>query len=37
MIKIIPKEKRYFSDMGRMNSYFLFSFADYYDPSNEKF
>ena len=37
MIKIIPKEKRYFSDMWDMNSYFLFSFANYYDPLNNSF
>ena len=37
MIQIIPKEKRYFSDMWDMNSYFLFSFADYYDRNNEAF
>lgn len=37
MIKIIPKEKRFFSDMGDMNSYFLFSFAHYYDRENESF
>ncbi len=37
MLQIIPAEKRYFSDMGNMNSHFLFSFADYYDPSNTHF
>ena len=37
MLQIIPAEKRYFSDMGNMNSHFLFSFADYYDPTNTHF
>ena len=37
MLQIIPAEKRYLSDMGNMNSHFLFSFADYYDPSNTHF
>lgn len=37
MIKIIKAEERYFSDMWNMNSYFLFSFADYFDPNNEHF
>lgn len=37
MINIISSEKRYFSDMWNMNSYFLFSFADYYDSENQKF
>ena len=37
MLQIIPAKDRYFSDMGNMNSHFLFSFADYYDPQNESF
>lgn len=37
MYQIIPKEKRVFSDMWEMNSYFLFSFAHYRDPNNESF
>lgn len=37
MIQIIPKEKRYFSDMWNMSSHFLFSFADYFNPENESF
>lgn len=37
MIKIIPSSKRFFSDMWNMNSYFLFNFANYYDPTNESF
>lgn len=35
MLKIIPSKDRFFSDMGNMNSYFLFSFAHYYDPDNQ--
>lgn len=37
MINIIPKKLRYFSDMWNMNSHFLFSFAEYYDPYNQSF
>lgn len=37
MYQIIPANKRFFSDMWDMNSYFLFSFAHYYDPQNEFF
>ncbi|MGE4444085.1 MAG: pirin family protein [Candidatus Altimarinota bacterium] len=37
MYQIIPKEKRFFSDMGEMNSHFLFNFAHYFDPENESF
>lgn len=37
MYQIIPKEKRFFSDMWEMNSYFLFNFAHYFDPENESF
>lgn len=37
MYQIIPKEKRFFSDMWDMNSYFLFNFAHYYAPENESF
>lgn len=37
MLQIIPAEKRFFSDMWDMNSYFLFNFAHYYDPENESF
>lgn len=37
MYQIIPANKRFFSDMWDMNSYFLFSFAHYYDPKNESF
>lgn len=34
MKKIIRSHERYLSDMGKIKSHFLFSFADYYDPSN---
>lgn len=37
MYQIIKKQERFFSDMGDMNSYFLFNFAHYYDPQNESF
>lgn len=37
MLQIIPAEKRFFSDMWDMNSYFLFNFAHYYEPNNESF
>lgn len=37
MYQIIPKEKRFFSDMWEMNSHFLFNFAHYFDPENESF
>ncbi|MBW7954552.1 pirin family protein [Candidatus Gracilibacteria bacterium] len=35
--QIIKKEDRFFSSMGNMSSYFLFNFAEYFDPNNEKF
>jgi len=34
MIKIIPRDERYFTDHGWLKSYWLFSFSDYYDPGN---
>lgn len=34
MQKIIRASERYFSDMWSIQSHFLFSFADYYDPRN---
>lgn len=37
MLQVIPSKKRFFSDMWDMNSYFLFSFAHYYDRQNESF
>lgn len=35
--QIIKKEDRFFSSMWNMSSYFLFNFAEYFDPNNEKF
>lgn len=37
MIERIPAEKRHFSDIGWLKTYWLFSFADYYDPKNIRF
>ncbi len=37
MIQIIPANNRYFSDMWNINSYFLFSFADYFNIDNQSF
>jgi redox-sensitive bicupin YhaK (pirin superfamily) len=37
MIKIINAEDRHYSSAGWLNSHFLFSFADYYDPNNMHF
>jgi len=37
MIEIIPSEKRHFSDFGWLQTYWLFSFSDYYDPHNIQF
>lgn len=34
MIKIIPSKKRHFNDFGWLQTYWLFSFADYYDREN---
>jgi hypothetical protein len=34
MIKIVPAEVRHYSDKGRVKSFFLFPFSDYYDPEN---
>ena len=34
MINIIPADRRHFSDFGWLQTYWLFSFADYYDPGN---
>lgn len=31
---IIPANKRHFSDRGWLQTYWLFSFSDYYDPAN---
>ena len=37
MIEIIKASDRHFSDFGWLKSYWLFSFADYYDPHNIQF
>jgi|OpeIllAssembly_1097287.scaffolds.fasta_scaffold91908_1 hypothetical protein len=37
MIQIIPADKRHFSDFGWLKTYWLFSFSNYYDPSNIQF
>lgn len=37
MIKIIDKDKRHFSDHGWLQTYWLFSFSNYYDPDNVQF
>ncbi|NTV59535.1 MAG: pirin family protein [Deltaproteobacteria bacterium] len=37
MIKIIPAAKRHFSDFGWLKTYWLFSFSNYYDPTNIQF
>lgn len=34
MIRVISPEERHFSDFGWLKTYWLFSFSDYYDPSN---
>ena len=37
MTKLINATDRHFTSAGWLNSYFLFSFADYYDPTNMNF
>lgn len=37
MIEIIKASKRHFSDYGWLQTYWLFSFSDYYDPKNIQF
>jgi len=37
MIQIIPAAGRHFSDFGWLRTYWLFSFSNYYDPSNIQF
>lgn len=37
MIRIIPAADRNLSDFGWLKTYWLFSFADYYDPENIQF
>ncbi len=34
MIEIIPSHKRHFNDFGWLQTNWLFSFSDYYDPTN---
>ena len=34
MIEIIPADKRHFTDMGWLQTYWLFSFSSYHDPAN---
>jgi redox-sensitive bicupin YhaK (pirin superfamily) len=33
-MNIIPANKRHFTDMGWLQTYWLFSFSNYYDPAN---
>lgn len=37
MIRIIPKKERHHSDFGWLDTYWLFSFSDYYDRNNVQF
>src|SRR3954447_14846620 len=37
MISVIPSNQRHFSDAGWLQTYWHFSFADYYDPANLNF
>ena len=37
MIHVIPAAKRHFTDFGWLQTHWLFSFADYYDPANIQF
>ena len=37
MIKIVRAGQRHFSDFGWLKTYWLFSFAEYYDPDNIQF
>lgn len=34
MIQVISADQRHFSDMGWLQTYWLFSFSNYYDPGN---
>jgi redox-sensitive bicupin YhaK (pirin superfamily) len=34
VIRIIPPDERHFTDFGWLQTYWLFSFSNYYDPSN---
>ena len=37
MMRIIPAEQRHFADHDWLKTYWLFSFAEYYDPENVQF
>lgn len=37
MIEIVKADPRHFSDRGWLQTYWLFSFAGYYDPHNIQF
>lgn len=37
MLQIIRANERHFSDMGWLQTYWLFSFSDYHDPQNVQF
>lgn len=37
MTEIVKAERRHFSDIGWLQSYWLFSFSDYHDPQNVRF
>ena len=37
MIQVIPSAQRHFSDAGWLQTYWHFSFSDYYDPANMNF
>lgn len=34
MLTVVPSDKRRFSNFGWLQTYWLFSFSDYYDPAN---
>ena len=34
MITVVPSNQRHFSDIGWLQTYWHFSFSDYYDPNN---
>ena len=34
MIEVVKADRRHFSDVGWLQSYWLFSFSDYHDPAN---
>ena len=37
MINVIKSNERHYSDFGWLQTYWHFSFGDYWDPTNEKF